>query len=267
MGLSCIGAITGDIVGSIYEFDNIKTKDFPLFNDRNEFTDDSIMTIATMQSLLDGGNEEDFITNYQQLGVKYPSSYGLRFGDWLLSRDPQPYNSWGNGSAMRVSPVAWFYNDLETVEHAAKQSATVTHNHPEGVKGAQATAAAIFMARTGNSKQEIKKYIQDKYDYILDFTLEDIRPRYRFDESCAGTVPPAIVAFLESTDFEDAIRNAVSIGGDSDTLAAITGSIAEAFYGIPDEVRDTTLDYLSDELRDITKRFNEEIIQYESPQR
>ena len=267
MRYSCVGAITGDIVGSIYEFDNIKTKTCPLFGDLNEFTDDSVMTVATMQALLDGGNEKDFITSFQQLGNKYPSSYGLRFGNWLSSNNPQPYNSWGNGSAMRVSPVAWFYKDLETVEHAAKQSAVVTHNHPEGVKGAQATAAAIFMARTGNSKQEIKKYIQDKYDYILDFTLEDIRPRYRFDESCAGTVPPAIVAFLESNDFEDAIRNAVSIGGDSDTLAAITGSIAEAFYGIPDEVRDTTLGYLSDELRDIAKRFNEEIIQYETPRR
>jgi ADP-ribosyl-[dinitrogen reductase] hydrolase len=254
-----IGAIIGDIVGSIYEFDNIKTKNFQLFSEKNEFTDDSIMTIATMQALLDGGTSEDFIAKYQQLGNKYPSSYGLRFGDWLLAKNPQPYNSWVNGSAMRVSPVAWFYDSLAEVEEVAKISSSVTHNHPEGIKGAQATAAAVFMARTGKSKQQIKGYLQNKYEYILDFTLDDIRPTYAFDESCAGTVPPAIVAFLESTDFEDAIRNAISIGGDSDTLAAITGSIAEAFYGIPDSVGDKAFSYLSGELGEIVKNFQIQI--------
>lgn len=254
-----IGAIVGDIVGSIYEFDNIKTKDFPLFSDNNEFTDDSIMTTATMQALLDGGTAEDFMANYQLFGNKYPSSYGVRFGRWLKTKEPQPYNSWGNGSAMRVSPVAWFYDNLAEVEESAKTSASVTHNHPEGIKGAQAVSAAIFMARSGKSKQEIKSYIQDKYEYILDFTLDDIRPHYDFDESCAGTVPPAIVAFMESVDFEDAIRNAVSLGGDSDTLAAITGSIAEAFYGVPDEISNKGFNYLSDELGSILKRFDAEI--------
>jgi len=254
-----LGAIVGDIIGSIYEFDNIKTKDFLLFSGRNEFTDDSIMTIATMQALMDGGKASDFIANYQQLGNKYPSSYGLRFGDWLVSKNPQPYNSWGNGSAMRVSPVAWFYDNLEEVEKVAKLSASVTHNHPEGIKGAQATAAAVFMARTGKSKLQIKSYLENQYYYTLDFTLDDIRPTYAFDESCAGTVPPAIVAFLESTDFEDAIRNAISIGGDSDTIAAITGSIAGAFYGIPKEINNKASTYLSDELYDIVKGFNTEI--------
>jgi len=254
-----IGAIIGDIVGSIYEFDNIKTKDFQLFSDRNEFTDDSIMTIATMQALLHGGTAKDFITNYQYFGNKYPSSYGLRFGDWLAASDPKPYNSWGNGSAMRVSPVAWFYDNLSDVEEAAKTSASVTHNHPEGIKGAQATAAAIFMARTGKSKQQIKSYLEIKYEYILDFTLDDIRSGYGFDESCAGTVPPAIVAYLEGKDFEDAIRNAISIGGDSDTLAAITGSIAEASYGVPDTIANKAFVYLSDELSSIIKQFQIQI--------
>lgn len=209
-----------------------------------------------MNALLDGGEPENFIFNYQLLGNKYPSSYGTGFGQWLRSDNPKPYNSWGNGSAMRVSPVAWFYNDLEAVERAAESSAIVTHNHPEGIKGAQATAAAIFMARTGNTKEEIKAYLEHKYEYLLDFSLDDIRSSYRFDESCQGTVPPAIVAFLESTDFEDAIRNAISLGGDSDTLAAITGSIAEAFYNVPITVQNKALDYLSSDLRDIVHIYN-----------
>ncbi|MEO8863012.1 MAG: ADP-ribosylglycohydrolase family protein [Candidatus Saccharimonadales bacterium] len=250
-----IGAIVGDIVGSIYEFDNIKTKDFPLFGDMNEFTDDTVMTVGTMQALMDGATEQDFITAYQTLGNKYSSSYGVSFQDWLLEKAPQPYNSWGNGSAMRVSPVAWFYDNLDDVEKAARVSARVSHNHAEGVKGAEATAAAIFMARTGKTKQEIKSYIANKYEYILDFTLDDIRPTYDFDESCAGTVPPAIVAFLESTDFEDAIRNAISIGGDSDTLAAITGSIAGAFYGVPETIHTKALCYLTEGLKSIVKEF------------
>lgn len=220
------------------------------------FTDDLIMTIATMKALLDGGETENFIFNYQLLGNKYPSSYGTGFGQWLRDANPKPYNSWGNGSAMRVSPVAWFYDELGTVERIAKVSASVTHNHPEGIKGAQATATAVFMARTGKTKKEIKNYVESKYDYLLDFSLGDIRSSYGFDESCQGTVPPAIVAFLESTDFEDAIRNAVSLGGDSDTLAAITGSIAEAFYGVPNDISTKALTYLSDELNGIEERFS-----------
>ena len=255
-----LGAIIGDIVGSIYEFDNIKTKDFPLFSASCEFTDDSIMTIATMQALLDGSIAPDFVRAYQELGNKYPSSYGSRFQDWLIAKNPQPYNSWGNGSAMRVSPVAWFYDDLPTVERVAEVSASVTHNHPEGIKGAQTTAVAIFMARTGSSKPEIKRYIESKYDYLLDFTIDDIRPHYIFDESSQGTVPPAIVAFLEGDSFEDAIRNAVSLGGDSDTLAAITGSIAGAFYGIPDGIYNRALAYLPKELNSIVEQFGAAII-------
>lgn len=257
MSNKCIGAIIGDIVGSVYEFNNIKTKDFELFGPRCTFTDDSIMTIATMKALLDGGEPENFIFNYQLLGNKYPSSYGTGFGQWLRSDDPKPYNSWGNGSAMRVSPVAWFYDDLEAVERAAEVSASVTHNNPEGVKGAQTTAAAIFMARTGKSKRDIKSYIEHKYDYLLDFSLNDIRASYKFDESCQGTVPPAIVAFLESTDFEDAIRNAISLGGDSDTLAAITGSIAESFYGVPDNISNKAINYFSNNLAGIVNQFDE----------
>jgi ADP-ribosylglycohydrolase len=259
MSSRCIGAIVGDIVGSVYEFDNIKTKDFPLFSPMCEFTDDSIMTIATMQALLDGGEPKEFISAYQALGNKYPSSYGNRFQGWLLAKNPQPYNSWGNGSAMRVSPVAWFYNTLADVERVAEISARVTHNHPDGIKGAQATASAVFLARTGKSKPEIKGYIEQKYGYLLDFSLDDIRPQYGFDESCEGTVPPAIVAFLESNDFEGTIRNAVSLGGDSDTLAAIAGSIAEAFYGIPDNINNKATAYLSKDLRATLERFNAKI--------
>ena len=254
--MKVIGAITGDIIGSIYEFDNHRSKDFTLFGDGVEFTDDSVMTIATMQALINGGTHDDFVAAYKHFGKKYPSSYGSRFSHWLVADNPQPYDSWGNGSAMRVSPVAWYYDNLNDVERLAKVSAEVTHNHPEGIKGAQSIAAAIFLARTGKSKQDIKEYIEKKYEYFLDFKLDDIRETYQFDESSAGTVPPAIVAFLESTDFEDALRNAISIGGDSDTLAAITGSVAEAFYGVPNEVQAKTLQYLSDELQAIVGNFN-----------
>lgn len=254
--MKSIGAITGDIIGSIYEFDNHRSKDFPLFGAEVEFTDDSIMTIATMVALMNGGKPDDFVDAYQRLGNKYPSSYGTRFSDWLVADNPEPYDSWGNGSAMRVSPVAWWSNDIDEVAILAKVSAEVTHNHPEGVKGAQSVAEAIFLARTGKSKQDIKKHIEARYEYFLDFKLDDIRQSYQFDESSAGTVPPAIVAFLESTDFEDAIRNAISIGGDSDTLAAITGSIAEAFYDVPSDIMGNTLKYLNDDLRTIVRDFN-----------
>lgn len=254
--MKSIGAIVGDIVGSIYEFDNRRSKDFPLFGADVECTDDSIMTVATMSALLNGGSHDDFVDAYKQLGNEYPSSYGTRFSQWLMADNPRPYDSWGNGAPMRVSPVAWFYSKLEDVERMAKVSAEVTHSHPEGIKGAQSVAGAIFLARTGKSKQDIKKHIETRYDYFLDFKLDDIRESYQFDESSAGTVPPAIVAFLESTDFEDAIRNAISIGGDSDTLAAITGSIAEAFYGVPDDIMGDTLKYLTDDLRAIVRNFN-----------
>lgn len=261
MNPKSIGAIIGDIVGSPYEFANIKEKNFPFFSEDGFITDDSILTIATMKALMDGATFENFKFNYQVFGNKYPSSYGGGFYSWLTSDDPQPYDSWGNGSAMRVSPVAWFYDKLEDVERVAEISASVTHSHPLGVKGAQATAVAIFLARTGKSKQEIKSYIENKYGYVLDFKLDEIRDAFTFDESCEGTVPPAIVAFLESTDFEDAVRNAVSIGGDSDTIAAITGSIAEAFYSEGTVTfTDIAFNFLPEELKNTVITFNERIV-------
>lgn len=275
-----LGAIIGDIVGSVYEWHNIKTKDFPLFRDDCFFTDDTVMTIATADALMSGGETDDFINAYKKWGRLYPDAgYGGRFGSWIHSDDRKPYNSWGNGSAMRVSPCAWvmncgFYgrtgcwpsNGWECVT----KSAEVTHNHPEGVKGAQATAVAIFLSRfyaEGHAfdycqpwsveelKDEIKKLIESNLGYDLSRTLDEIRPTYRFNESCQDTVPQAIIAFLESMDFEDAIRNAISLGGDSDTLAAITGSIAEAAYGVPDWIRDKALSYLDAPLRDVYNRW------------
>jgi len=229
-----LGAIIGDIVGSVYEWNNIKTKDFPLFSEKGFFTDDTVMTIAVADALLKGGTADDFIDSMKRIGRLYPDSgYGVRFGRWVHSNDREPYNSWGNGSAMRVSPCAWFAESLEEAETLAEKSAAVTHNHPEGIKGAQAAVAAIYLARSEEPKDRIKEYIEQKYGYNLSRTLDEIRPGYRFNETCQETVPEAIIAFLESTDFEDAIRNAISLGGDSDTLAAITGSIAEAAYGIP----------------------------------
>lgn len=225
-----IGAILGDIVGSVYEFDNIKTKIFPLFSRDSSYTDDSIMTIAVADWLLHGG---DLIKVMQHYGNKYPcpmGGYGGRFGSWLHEKNPQPYNSWGNGAAMRVSAVGWYLDTLERTLEVAEETAVVTHNHPEGIKGAQATAVAVFLARNGASKEEIRNFVENSFKYDLHRTCDDIRPAYTFDESCQGTVPEAIVAFLDSTDFEDSIRLAVSLGGDSDTLACITGGIAEAFY-------------------------------------
>ena len=226
-----LGAIIGDIVGSVYEWNNIKTKDFPLFSERCFFTDDTVMTVAVADALLNGGTSDAFIDAMKKFGRLYPNSgYGGRFAGWLSSDNREPYNSWGNGSAMRVAPCAWFADSLDEAESLAELSAAVTHDHPEGIKGARATAAAIYLARTGVTKAGIKDYIETKYGYDLSRTLDVIRPRYRFNESCQGTVPEAIIAFLESDGFEDAIRNAISLGGDSDTLAAITGGIAEAYY-------------------------------------
>ena len=238
-----LGAIIGDIVGSVYEWNNIKTKDFPLFRKECFFTDDTIMTIAVADALLNGGTTDDFIDSMKKFGALYPDAgYGGGFRKWLFSDNREPYNSWGNGSAMRVAPCGWFANSLEEAESLAEKSAAVTHNHPEGIKGAQATAAAIYLARTGTKKDKIREYVESKYSYDLSRTLDEIRPIYRFNETCQETVPEAIIAFLESHGFEDAIRNAISIGGDSDTLAAITGSIAEAAYGIP------TADYVEGSL-------------------
>jgi len=248
-----LGAIIGDIVGSIYEFNNIKTKDFPLFSEKCKYTDDTVMTIAVADALM---GSDDFVSSMKKFGNLYPNAgYGGYFRKWLFSDDREPYKSWGNGSAMRVSPCAWVANSLEEAENLAMKSAVVTHNHPEGIKGAQATAAAIYLAHKGKSKAEIKEYIESKYKYNLSRTLNEIRPDYRFDESCQETVPEAIIAFLESTEFEDAIRNAISLGGDSDTLAAITGSIAEAAYGIPFEISEEAESYLDLALKESMLEF------------
>ena len=237
-----LGAIIGDMVGSIYEFHNHKSKEFPLFNSKCFPTDDSIMTIAVAKAILENdgkaeGLEGKTVEWMQKIGRQYPNcGYGGRFYEWMYARNPHSYGSFGNGSAMRVSACGWAGKTLEEVKALSRAVTVVTHNHPEGVKGAEATACAIFLARTGHSKEEIRSFIEDNY-YTLDFTIDEIRPTYRFDVTCQGSVPQAIEAFLESTSFEDAIRTAVSVGGDSDTIAAITGSIAEAFYGIPEELK------------------------------
>ena len=261
-----LGAITGDIIGSIYEHNNIKTKKFDLFTDKNRFTDDTVMTFAVAEALMNGGGDENFIRFMKRYGLLYPrAGYGGTFVRWLASDTTEPYNSWGNGSAMRVSSCGWIANldipieeGLKLTEDLAKKSAEVTHNHPEGIKGAQATAVSIFFMRHGKSKNAIKEYkdklkdyIKDRFEYDLDFTIDEIRPIYRFDVSCQGSVPPAIVSFLESENFEDAIRNAISIGGDSDTIGAITGSIAEAAYGIPEDIKEKAMSYLDGRLKGV----------------
>lgn len=223
-----LGAIAGDIIGSVYEWDRIKTTEFPLFQEECDFTDDTVLTIATAYSIL---NNIDYAQSYRMFGRRYPNrGYGGNFRIWLDTDEGGPYNSWGNGSAMRISPVGFAFDTTEEVLQQAKKSAEVTHNHPEGIKGSQATALAIYLARTQNSKETIQKEISDRFDYNLKRTITEIRPDYQFNESCQGTVPEAIIAFLESEDFEHAIRLAISLGGDSDTLACITGGIAQAYY-------------------------------------
>jgi ADP-ribosylglycohydrolase len=230
-----IGAIAGDIIGSVYEFANKKTTEFDLFTRRSTFTDDTVLTVAVADCIISG---KEYGATIREYGRKCPDiGYGGMFRQWLFSDNPQPYNSYGNGSAMRVSPVGFAFDTLEKVLAEAKRSAEVTHNHPEGVKGAQAVAAAIFFARQGLSKPQIKSFIEKTFGYDLHRTLDEIRPHYHFDETCQGSVPESIIAFLESEDFENALRKAVSLGGDSDTITCITGGIAEAYYGIvPDHI-------------------------------
>ena len=221
------------------------------------------MTLAVARAFMGAGSDADdetirqsMVRSMRELAKRYPrAGYGGRFRWWLTDQDPQPYNSWGNGSAMRVSSAAWLFHDLGSVLRAAKLSTEVTHNHPEGIKGAQATAAAIFLARTGHSKAEIRQYIVETFGYDLSRTCDEIRPAYRHVESCQETVPEAITAFLEGEDFEDIIRTAVSLGGDCDTLTAIAGSIAEGFYGVPEELEKECLARLPDDLREIVERF------------
>ena len=249
-----IGAIAGDIIGSVYEWNRIKTKQFKLFSPDCYFTDDSVLTIALADSIL---NDEDYGTTMKSYYRSYPQAgYGGFFHQWACSRKSNPYNSWGNGAAMRISPVGFAFKSLEEVLTKAKQYTEITHNHPEGVKGAQATASAIFLARTGKTKKEIGGFIEKSFGYNLSMTLDEIRPTYGFDESCQGTVPQAITSFLESEDFEDAVRNAVSLGGDSDTLACITGGIAQAFYGgVPEFITQKVMEILDEDLRKITLKF------------
>lgn len=256
-----IGAIIGDVVGSRFEFDNCKSKDFEMFNTECDFTDDSVMTLAIAKALM----MHDKITDYDlfkkelvevvhEVGRRYPQcGYGGRFLKWMMHNCTEPYNSYGNGSAMRVSPVGWFANSLSECEKLATATAEVTHNHPEGIKGAVSVASAIYLARTRKRMDIIKEYVKRFYD--IDFTLDEIREDYDFYEICQKTVPQAFEAFFESTSFEDAIRNAVSIGGDSDTIAAITGSIAEAFYGVDEDIKETALSYLDNYLLEIAENF------------
>lgn len=255
-----IGAIIGDIVGSRFEWNNIKTKEFELFHKTCELTDDSIMSLAICDALLHAKPDKSdlpaqAVKSMQRIGRPYPHcGYGGSFFRWMYSDNPQPYNSYGNGSAMRVSGCGYAANTVEEVATLSYAVTAVTHNHPEGIKGAEATAVAVFLARTGKSKQKIKEYITAHY-YPLHFTIDSIRSSYSYDVTCQGTVPQALEAFFESADFEDAIRNAISIGGDSDTLAAITGSVAEAYYGVPAPIRETAQSFIDAPLLNILQKF------------
>lgn len=259
-----IGAIIGDIVGSRFEWNNIKTKDFDLFTAGCFFTDDSVMTIAVADALIRAKGNLDVLSEYavesmQLIGRPFPDcGYGGSFYHWMYSDNPKPYGSYGNGAAMRVSACGFAAKSLEEAKALSKAVTEVTHNHPEGIKGAEATAVAIYLARSGYSIEEIQQHISTKY-YPMDFTLDEIRDTYEFNETCQDTVPQALKAFFESLDFEDAIRNAISIGGDSDTLAAITGGIAEAYYGVPQDIKDKALNYLNEDLLKIVNRFYDEL--------
>jgi ADP-ribosylglycohydrolase len=252
-----LGAIVGDVIGSPFEHCNIKSTAFRFFDRGAQCTDDSILTVATADVIL---NRRDYAQTYQNYFHRFPNAgYGGRFVVWANRRETQPYNSWGNGSAMRVGPVGWAFDSFDEVLDEAQRTAIVTHDHPEGIKGAQAVAAAVFIARTEHNRQRIREFIIDGCGYSLDRTIDEIRPNYEFDASCKGTVPVAVQAFLESTDFESAIRLAISIGGDSDTIACITGAIAHAFYdGVPKDLVEPVVNvYMSPDLADLTLTFCE----------
>ena len=254
-----IGAIAGDIIGSAYEFNSTKNYEFILFSDSSEYTDDTVMTVANADWLLSDDSLKGIMLDY---GNRYSAGYGGWFIGWLWSENPQPYNSFGNGSAMRVSPVGWAFDTLEETLVAAKRSAEVTHNHPEGIKGAQATAACIFWARKGKTKQQMKEYVEALFGYDLSRTCDEIRPTYQFEPSCQKTVPESIIAFLESTDYESAVRLAVSLGGDADTMGAITGGIAEAYYGgVPEHIRKEVLKRLPNEIIDVMQKFYQKFVE------
>lgn len=248
-----IGAIIGDIVGSRFEWSNTKKTDFELMVPWSKFTDDTVMTVAVAEWLKAGG---DLSATMQKWGRRYPGAgYGGMFSVWLDSDDPKPYNSYGNGSAMRVSPVGFYAKSLEEALELAKSTAEVSHNHPQGIKGAQAIASSIYLALNGKSKEEIKKYVETEFGYNLHRSCDDIRPAYRFDVTCQGSCPQAIIAFLDSSDFESAIRLAVSLGGDSDTIACMTGGIAAAFYGVPSDLITKVKEYLPDDIVQVIEKF------------
>ena len=249
-----LGAMIGDIVGSVYEWQNIKRTDFVFLKEKCHFTDDTVLTAATAHALMADG---DYTAAYQDFAHRYPRrGYGGNFSQWIYSENPKPYNSWGNGSAMRISPVGFAFDTVEEVLAEAKRSAAVTHNHPEGIKGAQATALAILMGRQGASQADIRTEISGRFGYDLSRNLAEIRPSYTFDVSCQGSVPEAIIAFLESEGYEDAVRKAISLGGDSDTIGCITGGIAQAFYGgVPKEIAKQGGEFLPEEFLQILKDF------------
>ena len=260
------GAVLGDMVGSPYEFDRgKKIKDFgPLLTDRSEYTDDTVMTVAVADALMKTTAMDDTSVLYavqqsmRRWGRRYPDAgYGGMFYRWLRKGNPEPYNSYGNGSAMRVSSVGWLYGSMEETRRVARLTAAVTHNHPEGIKGAEATASVIYLARTGAGKDEIKRYVTEQFGYDLSRTCDEIRPGYHHMESCQETVPEAITAFLEGVSFEDVIRTAVSLGGDCDTLTCIAGGMAEAMYGVNEELREECLKRLEPDMAEVLKRFDE----------
>ena len=251
-----IGAIAGDIIGSAYEWHSTKSPDFELLTPQSRFTDDTVLTIAVADCILHG---KDYAITFKEYGRRYPhAGYGGMFLEWLSNDSLAPYNSFGNGSAMRVSPVGFAFSSLDDVLREAEKSAAVTHNHPEGIKGAQAIAGSIFLAKLGESKDKIREYVEASFAYDLHQTLDEIRPPYQFDETCQGSVPQAIIAFLESSDYEDAVRKAVSLGGDSDTLACMAGGLAQAYYKhVPDYIEEMVRELLDDDLLAIVDEFNE----------
>ena len=261
------GAVLGDMIGAPYEFDRgDKTKDFPLFTEMSRFTDDSVMTVAVAEALLDsrGGTEEEIraavVRSMRKWGRRYPNAgYGSRFYWWLKAEDPKPYGSYGNGSAMRVSAAGWLFDTLEETRRAAVQTAAPSHDHPEGIRGAEAVAAAVFLARSGSTKEEIREYIIREFGYDLSRTCDEIRPGYHHVESCQMTVPEAVTAFLEGDGFEDVIRTAVSLGGDCDTLTCIAGAMAEAFYGVPEELKEECRKRLPEDMRAVLERFRKAV--------
>ncbi len=261
-----LGAIIGDIVGSAYEWSSVKTTKFALFSSQSRFTDDTVLTVAVADAIL---HQKDYARTIWEYGRKYPrAGYGGSFAQWLRSNDLQPYGSFGNGSAMRVSPVGFAFGTEDEVLTEALRTAQVTHNHPEGLKGAQATALAIWMGRQGKSKSEIKKQVESRFAYNLSRTLDELRPHYSFDVSCQGSVPESIIAFLESDSYEDAIRKAISLGGDSDTMACIAGGIAQAFYkDIPESIVNQAWNLLDDDLKKIVEKFTQRYIHSEQGDR